>query len=61
MSEANPLTSRAIEALIAADYMVEPIDEDAALWLVNGEAMTAAELCAEAQRIGLMDGSDGVR
>ena len=55
MTEDVP-THEAVEALIAAGYMVERFDEDPALWRVNGEVMTGAELLDEAQRMGLMDG-----
>ena len=60
MTEDVP-THEAVEALIAAGYMVERFDEDPALWRVNGEVMTRAELCTEAQRAGIMDGKDQVR
>ncbi|MCJ2021761.1 hypothetical protein MKK84_30855 [Methylobacterium sp. E-065] len=46
----------AVEALIAAGYMVERFDEDPTLWRVNGEVMTGAELLNEAKQMGLMDG-----
>ncbi|MBP1183758.1 hypothetical protein [Methylobacterium sp. PvR107] len=46
----------AVEALMAAGYMVERFEEDPGLWRVNGEVMTGAELLGEAQRMGLMDG-----
>ncbi|WP_280141070.1 hypothetical protein [Methylobacterium sp. UNC378MF] len=42
--------------MVAAGYMVEPFAEDPALWRVNGEVMTGAELLDEAMRMGLMDG-----
>lgn len=57
MSEGTCLTSQAVEALIAAAYMVERFDEDPALWRVNGEVMTSAELIDEALRMGLMNDS----
>jgi hypothetical protein len=56
MIEGCDPTPEAVEALIAAGYMVERFDEDPALWRVNGEVMTGAELLDEAQRMGLMDG-----
>ena len=56
MAESDELNREAVEALISAGYMVERFDEDAALWRVNGEVMTGAELLAEAERMGLMDG-----
>lgn len=45
----------AVAALVAAGYMVEPFAEDPALWRVNGEVMTGAELLDEARRMGPMD------
>jgi hypothetical protein len=51
----NPIPE-AVAALVAAGYMVEPFAEDPALWRVNGEVMTGAELLDEAKRMGLMDG-----
>ena len=56
MTEDDDVNRKAVEALIAAGYMVERFDEDPELWRVNGEVMTGAELLAEAQRMGLMDG-----
>ncbi len=52
----NDLTREAVEALVAAGYMVERFDEDPGLWRVNGNVMTGAELLDEAKRIALMDG-----
>ena len=49
-------TAQAVEALVGAGYMVERFDEDPALWRVNGQVMTGAELLDEVQRMGLMDG-----
>jgi hypothetical protein len=46
----------AVEALIAAGYLVQSFAEDPALWRVNGEVMTGAELVDAARRMGLMDG-----
>ena len=56
MIEGDDLTSEAVDALIAAGYMVERFDEDPGLWRVNGEVMTGAELLDEATLMGLMDG-----
>ena len=56
MTESDDLNREAVEALISAGYMVKRFDEDPALWRVNGEVMTGAELPAEAERRGLMDG-----
>jgi len=56
MIEGDDPTTEAVKALIAAGYMVERFDEDPGLWRVNGEVMTGAELVAEAERMGLMDG-----
>lgn len=56
MTEGDNPTLEAVAALIAAGYMVERFDEDPALWRVNGEVMTSAELLDEAQHMGLMDG-----
>lgn len=56
MSLASDPIPEAVEALIAAGYMVEPFVEDPCLWRVNGEVMTGAELVDEATRMGLMDG-----
>ena len=56
MSGACNLIPEAVAALIAAGYMIEPFAEDPALWRVNGEVMTGAELLNEATRMGLMDG-----
>ena len=55
MTDADDPDLEAAEALIAAGYMVERFDEDPALWHVNGEVMTGAELLDEAQRTGLME------
>lgn len=56
MSAAIDPISEAVEALVAAGYMVEPFAEEPALWRVNGEVMTGAEVLDEATRMGLMDG-----
>ena len=56
MIEGDEPTAEAVDALIAAGYMVERFDEDPGLWRVNGEVMTGAELLDEATRMGLMDG-----
>jgi hypothetical protein len=55
MTEGDDPNFTAVEALIAAGYMVERFDEDPNLWRVNGEVMTGDELIDEARRIGLMD------
>ena len=54
MTDADDPNLEAVEALIAAGYMVERFDEDPGLWRVNGEVMTGAELLDEAQLIGLI-------
>lgn len=56
MTKNDDPNPEAVEALIAAGYMVERFDEDPELWRVNGEVMTGAELLAEARRMGLMAG-----
>jgi hypothetical protein len=56
MIEGDDPATEAVEALIAAGYMVERFDEDPGLWRVNGEVMTGAELLNEARQMGLMDG-----
>lgn len=56
MTKNDDANGEAVAALIAAGYMVERFDEDPALWRVNGEVMTGAELLDEAQRMGLMAG-----
>jgi hypothetical protein len=56
MIEDDNSNREAVEALISAGYMVKRFDEDPALWRVNGEVMTGAELLDEARRMGLMDG-----
>ena len=55
MIEGGHSISEAVDALTAAGYMVERFDEDPALWRVNGEVMTGAELLVEAQHMGLRD------
>ncbi|WP_187277566.1 MULTISPECIES: hypothetical protein [unclassified Methylobacterium] len=54
MIEGDDPTLKAVEVLVAADFMVERFDEDPTLWRVNGEVMTGAELLDEARRLGLM-------
>ena len=56
MTKNDDVNGEAVEALVAAGYMVERFDEDPGLWRVNGEVMTGAELLDEAQRMGLMAG-----
>jgi hypothetical protein len=56
MIEDDDPNREAVEALVAAGYMLERFDEDPGLWRVNDEVMTGAELLAEAQRMGLVDG-----
>ena len=55
MTEGDDPNLKAVEALIAAGYMVKRFDEDPELWQVNGDVTTGVELTAEARRMGLID------
>ncbi|WCS27755.1 hypothetical protein LOK46_13325 [Methylobacterium sp. NMS14P] len=52
--EANPI-QEAVEALTAAGHLVEPLGDDFAFWIVDGQGLSDGDLLDMAQRLGLMD------